>query len=99
MEKGSYRAGEFDSETRDYEDAPGLPVKPTTLPKTLRFQDVETLLEGVVTRDRALTRFLPQGYATPTWVHLETEGGTPYTVVVHPILGRAEVVEGRLEPE
>ncbi len=78
-------------------DAPGLPVKPARLPQGLRFRDVETLLEGTVTRGRALTRFLPQGYATPTWIHLEDEKGREYTVVVHPLLGRARIVEGRVE--
>ncbi len=80
-------------------DAPGLPVRPVRLPDGLRFQDVETLLEGVVTEGRALTRFLPQGVATPTWVHLQTAEGVAYTVVVQPVLGRAAVVEGRVGPD
>lgn len=78
-------------------DTPGLPVKSTRLPEGLRFRDVETALEGTVSQGRALTRFLPQGYATPTWVHLELGEGREVTLVVHPMLGRAEIVEGRIE--
>ncbi len=78
-------------------DAPGLPVRPTRLPDGMRFRDVETGLEGLVTDGRALTRFLPQGFATPTWVHLEVGDGRQITVVVHPMLGRAEILEGRVE--
>jgi hypothetical protein len=78
-------------------EAKRLPVKRTRLPEGLRFRDVETSLEGLVTHERALTRFLPQGYATPTWVHLADEDDEEYTVVVHPILGRAEVFHERIE--
>ncbi|GAB6063672.1 hypothetical protein [Deferrisoma palaeochoriense] len=78
-------------------DTPGLPVKPTRLPEGVRFRDVETALEGAVSQGRALTRFLPQGYATPTWVHLEIGEDREVTLVVHPMLGRAEIVEGRVE--
>ncbi|RMG89550.1 MAG: hypothetical protein D6708_09765 [Candidatus Dadabacteria bacterium] len=78
-------------------DTPGLPVKPTRLPEGVRFRDVETALEGAVSQGRALTRFLPQGYATPTWVHLELGEDREVTLVVRPMLGRAEIVEGRVE--
>ncbi len=79
-------------------EAPSLPVKATRLPEGLRFHDVETSLEGLVSRDRALTRFPPQGYATPTWVYLEDEDGNEYTVAID-YLGRAEIFDGRVEPE
>jgi len=74
-------------------------VRPTRLPDGLRFQDVETAEhnEGQETRGRKLTMFVPQGYATPTWVHLEGDDGEQYTVVVHPLLGRAEILDGRVE--
>ncbi len=67
------------------------------LPEGLRFLDVETSLDGLVSRGRALTRFVPQGYATPTWVHLEDARGRTYSVVVRPLLGRAEIRDGRVE--
>ncbi|WP_025323925.1 hypothetical protein [Deferrisoma camini] len=78
-------------------DTPGLPIKPTRLPEGVRFRDVQTALEGTVSSGRALTRFLPQGYATPTWIHLEIGDDQEMTVVVHPLLGRAEILEGRVE--
>ena len=69
------------------------------LPAELRFRDVETTLDGVVSDGRALTRFLPQGYSTPTWIHLEDRDGEPYTLVVHPLLGRAEIFDEYIEGE
>ena len=69
------------------------------LPEELRFRDVETTLDGLVSSGRALTRFLPQGYSTPTWVHLEDPDGEPYTLIVHPLLGRAEIFDEYIEGE
>lgn len=69
------------------------------LPAELRLRDVETTLDGVVTGGRALTRFLPQGYSTPTWIHLEDPDGNPYTVVVHPLLGRGEIFDERIDAD
>jgi general secretion pathway protein H len=99
IEENTYRAGEFDEGTQDYTGTTGLTVRPTRLPNELRFQDVETAEhnEGIATRGRALTMFVPQGYATPTWVHLQDDAGAQYTVVVHPLLGRAEILDGRVE--
>ncbi|MHB8764802.1 MAG: hypothetical protein ACYDA8_10790 [Deferrisomatales bacterium] len=79
-------------------DAPGLPVTPVKFPEGLRLREVETSLDGLVSRDRALTRFVPQGYATPTWVYLEDDQGREFTLVVRPLLGRAEVHDGRIRP-
>ncbi|GAB4277163.1 MAG: hypothetical protein Kow0092_32960 [Deferrisomatales bacterium] len=98
LEDGAYEAAQWDPERNDYSpDVPGLVCKGGTLPEGLRFRDVETALEGRVTEGRALTRFLPQGFATATWIHLEDDEGAAYTVVVHPLLGRAEVQEGRID--
>jgi len=82
-------------------EAEGLPVKLTRLPEGLRFRDVETDLSGMerVSDGRALTPFLPQGYAIPTMIHLEDDDGNEYTIEIHPLLGRAEVLDGRKELE
>ena len=82
----------------DYDTEVGSrPVPLTALPQELRFRDVETPLDGVVSDGRALTRFLPQGYATPTLIHLEDDEGAVFTVEVRPVLGRAEVFDERVE--
>ncbi len=69
------------------------------LPEDLRFVDVETAEhnEGKETEGKKLTMFVPQGYATPTWIHIQDDSGALYTVVVHPLLGRAEILDGRVE--
>jgi hypothetical protein len=81
--------------------AAGLPVKLTHLPEGLRFRDVETDLSGMerVSEGRALTPFLPQGYAIPTMIHLADDAGNEYTIQIHPLLGRAEIIDGRQELE
>lgn len=52
-----------------------------------------------MSRERALTHFLPQGYATATWVHLEDEDGAEYTVRIPSFPGPVEILDGRVEPE
>jgi cell wall assembly regulator SMI1 len=69
------------------------------LPEGLRLREVETTLDGRVARDRALTHFLPQGYATPTWVHLEDDQGNPYTVVIRALPGQVGIYDGRVDPD
>jgi len=56
-------------------------------------------LEGLVSQGRALTHFLPQGYATPSWVHLEDEDGNEFTVVIRALPGQVGIYDGRVEPE
>jgi general secretion pathway protein H len=103
IQENSYHSAEWDDELGDYNpEADRLPVKETHLPEGLRFRDVEVPhLEGAafVDPDRPYTPFLPQGYAHPTWIHLEDEDGDSYTIVVHPLLGRAEILDGRVEAE
>jgi hypothetical protein len=86
----------MNDETRRYEPSENLPVSEIKLPEGLRFVDVETSLEGLVTQERALTRFLPQGWATPTWIHLEDDDERKYTLIVHPLTGRAKIRDGRI---
>jgi len=66
----------------------------------MRFVDIETALEGRVTGGVAMTRYVPQGYATPTWIHIEeVDEERVWTLIVHPLTGRTEIVDGRVEME
>ena len=85
--------------TREYEPDPSLPVKETELPEGLRFVDVETTLDGLVAEGRAMTRFVPQGYATPTWIHLADEEDKLYTLIINPLTGVTEIRDGRVQME
>ena len=88
----------MNDETRRYEPAEDLPVREAALPEGLRFSDVETSLEGRVAEEFAYTRYLPQGYATPTWIHIvDEEGDESYTLIVNPLDGRTEIRDGRVE--
>lgn len=84
--------------TLKYEPSPSLPVGETLLPEGLVFVDVETSLDGLVSEERAMTRFVPQGYATPTWIHL-ADDDRQYTLIVNPITGATEIRDGRIRME
>lgn len=84
--------------TLKYEPDPALPVGETVLPDGLKFVDVETSLDGLVNEERAMTRFVPQGYATPTWIHL-ADDDAQYTLIINPITGATEIRDGRIQME
>ena len=88
----------MNDESGQYEPA-DLPVRETLLPDGLVLVDVETALEGRVDDERAMTRFIPQGWATPTWVHLRYDEDKDYTLIVHPLTGRTEIRDERVEME
>jgi hypothetical protein len=86
----------MNDETRRYEPSASLPVGKVLLPEGLQIVDVETSLDGLVTQERALTRYLPQGWASPTWIHLVDEDDREYTLIIHPLTGRAKIRDGRV---
>lgn len=85
--------------TLEYEPDPTLPIAETVLPEGLRFVDVETSLDGLVYEEKAMTRFVPQGYATPTWIHIADEEDRVYTLIVNPLTGVTEIRDGRIAME
>ena len=88
----------MNEESQQYERVEGLPVSEATLPDGLRFTDIENSLEGRVSEGRAYTLFLPQGYATPTWIHIAGEDvEESYTLIISPLTGNTEIRNGRVE--
>jgi len=69
------------------------------LPEGLHFADIETSLDGMVYEERAFTRFVPQGYATPTWIHIADEDDNQFTLIINPLTGVTEIVDGRVRME
>lgn len=78
---------EWSDEQRAYSERAGQVV----LPSGLRFKAVWTPQEGLVSEGEVRTRLRPQGDATHTYVHLEDDDGTQYTIEVRPLIGRPEV--------
>jgi hypothetical protein len=72
-------------------------VKETKLLGGIKLVAIETPLDGRITSGIGLIRFLPQGYATPTWIHLEDEEDNDYTLIVNPLLGTTRIVNERVE--
>ena len=66
---------------------------PKDLPPTLRFERVElTRLKDPVTEGKAYIHYLPQGLVDEAAVHLRNEKKQTWTVSIHPLTGRAEVI-------
>lgn len=86
-------------DTLKYEQDDSLPVGEVKLPDGLKFTDIETALEGRVADEQAMTRFVPQGYATPTWIHVNDEDERDFTLIVNPLTGVTEIRDGRVEME
>lgn len=66
------------------------------LPADVRFRDVATPHQGLMTEGDAFTQFFPSGRVTRTTIHL-TEGDHVSTLIINPISGRVSVRDGDLE--
>jgi prepilin-type N-terminal cleavage/methylation domain-containing protein len=98
----------FDLETNEYwvttlsqaggvlEESPPVGAK-RALPAEVRFEDVVTSHQGLVTEGRAFTQVFPSGIVTRTTIHLEEHDRSHYTLTVNPITGRVTVVDGYVE--
>jgi len=80
------------------EEGPPIGSK-RALPADVRFQDVITPHQGLVTLGTAFTQFFPSGAVTRTTIHLEERGGAPYTLTINPITGRVAVFDRYIEPK
>jgi len=48
---------------------------------------------------RAATLFRQTGFADSTWIHLEDDDGKAFTIIISPLMGKAEISEGRVEAD
>ncbi|MFZ5861257.1 MAG: pilus assembly FimT family protein [Nitrospirota bacterium] len=67
------------------------------LPSDVRFEDVVTAHQGLITSGTAFTQFFPSGATTRTTIHLKDERDAQYTVSINPVTGRVAVTDGYVE--
>ncbi|MFZ5874966.1 MAG: pilus assembly FimT family protein [Nitrospirota bacterium] len=67
------------------------------LPSDVRFEDVVTAHQGLMTSGSAFTQFFPSGAVTRTTIHLKDESDAQYTLTVNPITGRVAVTDGYVD--
>jgi general secretion pathway protein H len=91
------RLGERDPEKR--KDPKGFEVdtqvikEPRDLPRGLYFEEIElTRLPNPVKQGRAYIHYLPQGLVDEAAVHIKGVGNQAWTVAIHPLTGRAELI-------
>ncbi|MEO5656126.1 MAG: prepilin-type N-terminal cleavage/methylation domain-containing protein [Nitrospiria bacterium] len=75
----------------------GPPRPKRALPADVRFADVMTPHQGVVTQGKAFTQFFPSGRVTRTTIHLKENERNDSTLMINPITGRVTVLDGYQE--
>lgn len=66
---------------------------PLELPSGLRFEKVElTRLKNPVTEGKAFIHYLPAGLVDEAALHVKGQGTQAWTISIHPLTGRAEVI-------
>jgi prepilin-type N-terminal cleavage/methylation domain-containing protein len=67
------------------------------LPSDVRFEDVVTAHQGLMTSGTAFTQFFPSGAVTRTTIHLKDADDARYTLSVNPVTGRVAVTDGYVD--
>ena len=70
-----------------------------SLPQEIRIADIWIRGSGKIMSGETAIRFTKKGYAQQTAIHLESEDGQQYTVIINPFLPKVEVVEKYIEFE
>ncbi len=76
---------------------PRLVPSPISLPRGLYFESVEyAKLKEPLTKGKAYIHFFPQGLSEEVAIHLTDKKTLNWTITVHPLTGRAEVLERKV---
>lgn len=101
-EKEEERARDRDKESdpEKKKDPKGFePVRDkVNLPNGLSFDRVElTRLKNPITEGKAFIHYLPQGLTDEAAIHIKGPKGQTWTVAIHPLTGKAELISKTLE--
>jgi len=67
--------------------------QPEVLPAGMHIEKVElSRLPDPITTGKAFIHFLPQGLVEESAIHLKTDQGQKWTIAIHPLTGKAEVI-------
>jgi hypothetical protein len=79
---------------KGFEMDTNLIKEPRRLPGGMKFDKVElTRLKNPVTHGRAFIHYLPEGLTDEAAIHLKGEKGQSLTVSIHPLTGKAELID------
>jgi Tfp pilus assembly protein FimT len=76
---------------------PSSPREPRSLPKGVVFMDVSLEERGKIQGGKAFIEFSPTGWVEECTLHLRKAEEEIFTVFVHPLGGKMEVIPGYLE--
>ena len=88
----------LDSETGEFVEDDAMLSRELALPDGVRLTAVVLPSVGRLDQGAVPIYFYPEGFADPAWIQLGDDRGRGYTVIVDPIRGRAEVVDGAVGP-
>ncbi len=78
---------------RGFAPDPEIIKSPKELPAGLKFSQVElTRIKNPITEGRAYIHYLPQGLVDEAAIHIEGEEGKAWTISIHPLTGKAELI-------
>src|SRR6185295_7533728 len=85
----------------DGERAPSEPslAQRMSLPRDVRFNDMTTVAQGKVAVGRAMIQFFPVGRTERSVIHLSDESQSTLTLVLNPLTGMVQVLDGYKEPK
>jgi prepilin-type N-terminal cleavage/methylation domain-containing protein len=89
----------FDSPAMTEEERARAAEKATPFPEGVRVLDVWFWGKGKEMTGQTAIRFSGKGYIQPTVIHLGSEDGREFTLVLSPFLGKIQVYENYIEFE
>lgn len=89
----------LDAETGEFAEDDALLSRALTIPDGVRLVAVVLPSVGRLDQGAIPVYFYPEGFADPAWIQLADDRERAYTVIVDPIRGRADVVDGVVGPD
>jgi general secretion pathway protein H len=78
---------------RGFDVDTGIIKSPRELPTGLRFDKIElTRVKNPITSGKAYIHYMPQGLVDEAAIHIRGEKEQSWTIAIHPLTGRAELV-------
>jgi type II secretion system protein H len=98
LEEQRVQVVRLDAETGEFVEDDALLSRAFALPDGVRLVAVVLPSVGRLDQGAVPVYFYPEGFADPAWIQLADDRERGYTVIVDPIRGRAEVVDGAVGP-
>lgn len=85
------------ADPRGFQLDPSITKEPRPIPSGLKFDRVELArLERPITNGKAYIHYLPEGLTDEANIHIKGQKTQAWTITIHPLTGKAELVEKTL---